>query len=250
MAEKKSNKLVKTSKKVEVEKPKKVDKAKAKPTRTVKTKADGKSNEIKAKPKKVEAKPKKAEVKPKPGEDKKKKPVEGEPEGKKTPKLEDKPVEGSKDKPTEEKPIPKKEKKEKKPKKVVKIKFHKPRELTPEESQLIKKKPRFFRQELHHRKRLKDTWRTPRGIDSKQHEGKRGKGKVPNIGYKKPKNVSGLSSGFVPVMVYNIGDLDSINPSIDGAIISARIGRKKRNEIINQANTLGITILNPRRFEL
>ncbi len=114
-----------------------------------------------------------------------------------------------------------------------------------------KKKPRFVRQELSKLKKLKDKWRAPKGVDSKKAEGKRGKGKMPKIGYKNPDIIRGVHpSGFYSVMVHNVGGLNDIDPLKDAAMISATVGRKKRNEIIKSANELKITILNPRKGEV
>jgi len=41
-----------------------------------------------------------------------------------------------------------------------------------------------------------------------------------------------------------------INGKEEAAIISKQVGRKKRNEIIREANKLKITILNPRKGEI
>ncbi|MBD3387700.1 MAG: 50S ribosomal protein L32e [Candidatus Altiarchaeales archaeon] len=112
-----------------------------------------------------------------------------------------------------------------------------------------KKKPKFNRQELPRLPRVKDKWRHPRGIDSKKIESKRGKGALPSIGYKKPKAVSGLQYGFRPVQVHNLDGLKDINPDVEAAVIASCVGRKKRNMIIEEANKLKITILNPRRGE-
>jgi len=133
---------------------------------------------------------------------------------------------------------------------IEKIKFHEKRDIS-DILRLRKKKPRFMRQELPKLKRLKDKWRRPRGIDSKKREGKRGKGKLPKIGYKKPAIVRGIHpSGFYPVLVHNVEELTLINPEEEAAIIARAIGRRKRNEIIRSANELNITILNPRKGEL
>ncbi|RLI92201.1 MAG: 50S ribosomal protein L32e [Candidatus Altiarchaeales archaeon] len=133
---------------------------------------------------------------------------------------------------------------------IEKIKFHEKRDIS-NILRLRKKKPRFMRQELPKLKRLKDRWRRPRGIDSKKREGKRGKGKLPKIGYKKPTIVRGIHpSGFYPVLVHNVEELTLINPEEEAAIIASAIGRRKRNEIIRSANELNVTILNPRKGEL
>jgi len=178
----------------------------------------------------------------------KKKVTPEKPKVEKKKKVEEKPKEEAKEKPKEE---PKEEPKEKS---IEKIKFFKEKKLSKDEEELIakrKKKPRFIRQELYKLKRLKDKWRRPRGIDSKKHEGKRGKGKLPGIGYKNPESVRGINPlGYYPVLIHNTDELKNLNPKKEAAIISSSIGRRKRNEIIKYANKLRITILNPRKGEI
>ncbi|MBN2014098.1 MAG: 50S ribosomal protein L32e [Candidatus Altiarchaeota archaeon] len=150
---------------------------------------------------------------------------------------------------TEKKPEERKAK-EGKGKPIEKIKFRVKKDIT-EIKKLRKKKPKFVRQELGKLKRLKDKWRTPRGIDSKKAEGKRGKGKLPKTGYRNPASVRGIHPyGFYPILIHNTYELENIDTKKEAAIIAACIGRKKRNELIKLANDRKITILNPRRGEL
>ena len=111
--------------------------------------------------------------------------------------------------------------------------------------------PKFLRQEYGRPKKsaLKLCWRRPRGIDSKKLEGKRGKGAVPSIGYKKNVSESDIHFGFKAVRVFNVDELGKINSKTEAAVIASCVGRRKRNLIIEQANKLTITILNPRRGE-
>lgn len=113
-----------------------------------------------------------------------------------------------------------------------------------------RRKPKFKREGLKGIKKRDERWRKPRGIDSKKHVGKRGKGKVPKIGYKQPITEAGLVNGLKAKRVYNLSQLENILIEREGIIISGSVGRKKRNEIIKQANKLKITILNPRKGEL
>jgi large subunit ribosomal protein L32e len=135
-----------------------------------------------------------------------------------------------------------------KQKPVEKIEYSAKREVP--ELRLRKKKPKFRRQE-HFKKRLDLVWRKPSGIDSKQHEGKRGKGKKPSVGYKNPEAIRGLHPlGYRPVLVHNVRELGLLNPQTEAAVIAAAVGRRKRNEVIKEANRLKITILNPRKGEI
>jgi large subunit ribosomal protein L32e len=148
---------------------------------------------------------------------------------------------------------PEKKKKERKVKPIEKIEFLGDKELSKEEKILLSKKkgkPRFIRQELYKLPRLKEVWRKSRGIDSKKHEGKRGKGETPQDGYKNPQSISGITpQGFFPYVVRNLADLGNIDTKKQAAVIASSIGRKGRNEIIKAANHKKITILNPRKGE-
>ena len=71
------------------------------------------------------------------------------------------------------------------------------------------------------------------------------------MGYKKPDSISGVDpSGYRPVLIHNMGELGTLNPDVEAAIISKRVGMKKRNEIIKLANEKQIAVLNPRKGEL
>lgn len=157
----------------------------------------------------------------------------------------------------EEKPKEEVPREEKEIKKVVEeIKFYGRKVLSKEEKRLFKlakgkKTPRFIRQELTKLKKLKDVWRAPKGVDSKQQEEKRGKGRIPKIGYKKPKKVQNLDpSGYYPILVHNLLELRGVNSKKEAIIISGSVGRRKRNEIIKSANKSEIAILNPRKGEI
>jgi large subunit ribosomal protein L32e len=148
---------------------------------------------------------------------------------------------------------PEKKIKEKKIKPVEKIEFLGEKTLSKDVKELLSKKkgkPRFIRQEYYKLPRLKDVWRKSRGIDSKKHEGKRGKGETPQDGYKNTEQIRGITpQGFFPVVIRNIADLDKIDTKKHAAVIAATVGRRSRNEIIKSANGKKITILNPRNGE-
>lgn len=141
---------------------------------------------------------------------------------------------------------------------IEKIKFHGKKSLLPDERKNIhfiiakkKKTPKFLREEMYKVKKLKDVWRRRRGLDSKKAEEKRGKGKSPKIGYKKSGSIAGISpSGYYPILVHNHGELQTLNPVREAAIIASAVGRRKRNEIIKMANDRKIMILNPRKGEI
>jgi len=154
----------------------------------------------------------------------------------------------------EEKEVEKPRDVEKKEKVIEKIKFHAKRILDRKVFSLIyrkkKRKPKFLRQEFGKLKRLKEKWRRPRGIDSKKRVGKRGKGKLPKIGYKKPENLRHLHpSGYRPILIHNVKELENLDPKKEAIVIASAVGRRKRNDIIRIANEKKIAILNPKLSE-
>jgi large subunit ribosomal protein L32e len=108
------------------------------------------------------------------------------------------------------------------------------------------RRPEFLRQEWHRRKRLQGVkWRKPQGDHSKmrQHYGYRPN--VVSIGYGGPKGARYLHpSGFKEVRVWNPKDLEKINPELEAARVAHQVGMKKRQEIEEKADELGIRVLN------
>lgn len=108
------------------------------------------------------------------------------------------------------------------------------------------RRPEFLRQEWHRRQRLQGVkWRKPQGDHSKmrQHYGYRRN--VVSIGYGSPKGARYLHpSGFKEVMVRNMKDLEAIKPELEAARVSHQVGMKKRLEIEEKADELGIRVLN------
>jgi large subunit ribosomal protein L32e len=112
---------------------------------------------------------------------------------------------------------------------------------------MIKKRkiPEFRRPLSRTIKRIKESWRRPRGLQSKVRQKEKSKLKMPDIGYRQPKKVRGLHpSGFKEVLVRNLKDLENVDPSKEAIRIAATVGKKKREEIIKKAKELKIKILN------
>jgi len=109
-----------------------------------------------------------------------------------------------------------------------------------------KKKPKFKRWLSSSLGRVKESWRRPRGSQSKVRKKLKGKIKMPSIGYRAPKNLRYLHpSGFKEVLVHNIKELEKIDPKKEAIKIAHTVGKKKRKEIIEKAKELKIKILNP-----
>ena len=110
---------------------------------------------------------------------------------------------------------------------------------------LNRKRPKFLREEHWRYKRLGKKWRRPKGIDSAMRHKRRGKPKVVEVGYRNPRKVRGLHpSGLNVVHVYNPSMLDEVDPETSAVMIGRTVGRRKRLQIIDRAEELGIRVLN------
>jgi len=108
-----------------------------------------------------------------------------------------------------------------------------------------KRKPNFVRQESWRYKRLKESWRRPRGLDNKMRRKIKGWPPTANVGYRGPKVARGLHpSGYVEVLVYNTRDLKEIDPKTQAIRIAHTVGKRKRARILVEARKKKIIILN------
>jgi len=112
---------------------------------------------------------------------------------------------------------------------------------------LNQSRPKFLAFESWRFVKIKLRWRKPRGIDNKMRTNERGWPKVANIGWGGPAAVRGLHpTGKEEVLISNINDLKTINVETQVARIRRTVGRKKRTLILEEAEKLGIKILNTR----
>jgi len=111
---------------------------------------------------------------------------------------------------------------------------------------LKRKRPNFHRYESWRYKRVPKRWRRARGIDSHVREKVAGWSISPQIGFRSPKEIRyTLSSGKEEVIINSILDLSLIDPKRQSGRIAAKLGRKKKEKIIIEAELLNINILNP-----
>ncbi|MEX0657250.1 MAG: 50S ribosomal protein L32e [Nitrosopumilaceae archaeon] len=114
--------------------------------------------------------------------------------------------------------------------------------------EIAKNRPSFVRQESWRYKRLHIQWRKPKGIDNRQ---RRQEGSsIPalvRVGYRGPKISRGLHpSGYTDNLVYNVNDLEKLNPKTDGVRIGHSVGTKKRTQIIIKAKEKKFKVFNAR----
>jgi len=108
------------------------------------------------------------------------------------------------------------------------------------------KRPRFAREESWRYKRVKESWRSPRGKTSRVRRSKEGWPPVVKIGYSRPKATRGRHpSGLTEVMVWRSKDLEGIDAKTQAARIAHGVGENKRVQIIEDAKKANIRVLNP-----
>jgi large subunit ribosomal protein L32e len=155
----------------------------------------------------------------------------------------------------DEKPKDKKEDEEKEPEveeEIEEYKVKKKAKLSKEtkRSLSIRRKiksrtPEFLREEWFRYKRISKNWRRPDGISSKMRRNFKYRPSKVRVGFRGPKYARGLhSSGFEEVIVYNVNDLEGIDPKKQAARIGGSVGTKKRLDIEKKANELDVRILN------
>ncbi|NLV25932.1 MAG: 50S ribosomal protein L32e [Methanomicrobiales archaeon] len=107
------------------------------------------------------------------------------------------------------------------------------------------KEARFKREGVDKKKTIRDSWRRPRGLHSKQRKQRKAKGPHPTPGYGSPLAVRGMHPcGLKEVRVFNLNDLEGVDPAVQAIRIAATVGRKKRELVQNKAAEMKIRILN------
>ncbi|MGC8935869.1 MAG: 50S ribosomal protein L32e [Candidatus Methanomethylicaceae archaeon] len=115
---------------------------------------------------------------------------------------------------------------------------------------ISQKRPDFIRQEANRFPRLGEKWRSCTGIRSKMRLKKKGRAAIVEPGYRGPTMARGLHpSGKREVLVYNVEDLEKVNPSTDVIRIASSVGKRKRLEIIKKSKTIGVSVVNIRPSE-
>jgi large subunit ribosomal protein L32e len=107
------------------------------------------------------------------------------------------------------------------------------------------KKPAFLRPESWRDVKFSESWRRPRGLDSKVRQKVKGWPASPSTGYKGPKVARGLHpSGYREVIVSNVELVSTVDPNTQAIRIARTVGKRKRALIIAEAEKLQIKVLN------
>lgn len=120
--------------------------------------------------------------------------------------------------------------------------------MAEEKSNSKRKKPNFIRKDWHKKVKLGSTvkklrkWRAPKGRHNKIRLGRKGHISRPSIGWGSDNKFKGKIDNLNVVRVENISSLENVEKGF--AIIIAKVGKKKREEIIKKASEMKIRIIN------
>ena len=109
-----------------------------------------------------------------------------------------------------------------------------------------KRKPKFRRPNYGRtkRKRVKDNWVKPRGMDTAQRKQLQEAGNLPKVGYRNDKRIRDLHpSGKLEVLIANLKDLEELDSTVVVRIRKG-VGALKRSSIVSAALSKGIRVLN------
>jgi len=122
------------------------------------------------------------------------------------------------------------------------------KEIIEQREKISSARPDFQRGESWRYKRLESTWRKPKGKDNHQRKQKsRGRPGIVKEGYRGPKISRGLHpSGFTDNLVFNLNDIEKLNPKKDGIRLAHGVGTKKRKEIVVKAVEKKFKVFNAR----
>ena len=106
------------------------------------------------------------------------------------------------------------------------------------------KHPKFQRPNLRN-KRVKDTWRKPHGIDSKQRQKLRWAGDVPNKGYRGEKVKRDIHpTGKFEIFVRNLKELEAVKAKGVAIRMQGTLSKKSKEIIRKKAEVMGLSVLN------
>jgi large subunit ribosomal protein L32e len=90
--------------------------------------------------------------------------------------------------------------------------------------------------------RRKVAWRRARGVHSKIRRKRMGYPRKPTVGYRTASSEAHLVQGMKAILVHNVAEVEMVEKT--NAIILARVGAKKKLDMIKKAKEKGLKILN------
>ncbi|HEV2316466.1 MAG TPA: 50S ribosomal protein L32e [Thermoplasmata archaeon] len=120
--------------------------------------------------------------------------------------------------------------------------------LLTERREADRRRPKFVRQQAHRYYAIGrfESWRRPRGLQSKQRRHYGYRPTVVSIGFGSPRRTRGLTpSGFEPVLVRTTSEVERIDPKAQAALIARTVGTRARLVLEEVARKKGIHVLNP-----
>ena len=112
-----------------------------------------------------------------------------------------------------------------------------------ETPQPARKRRKFNRQDIHKKKRLANTWRKPRGIDSKIRIMMINR-VIPKPGYGNARSQRGKYRGMEVVVVNSLAQVKELDPKKHTAVVSGKLGLKKKLPIMKELIKHKISIHN------
>ncbi|MFP4005884.1 MAG: 50S ribosomal protein L32e [Candidatus Hadarchaeia archaeon] len=113
-------------------------------------------------------------------------------------------------------------------------------------------KDEFKRQGVSRYKRVKKSWRKPKGGDSKMRKECKGRPKLVKVGRKKPESERGIHpSGYKEILVHNPDEVGGVDSESEAIRIASEVGERKKEGILEVALENDIKVLNAdkRRIE-
>jgi large subunit ribosomal protein L32e len=113
---------------------------------------------------------------------------------------------------------------------------------------LSSRRPLFVRTASHRYFRIGrwNSWRRPKGLQSKQRRHYGYRSRIVRVGYGSPKATRGLTpTGFRPVVVRTDDEITHIDPVREAVVIARTVGTRRRLVLEEACRKLGIHILNP-----
>jgi large subunit ribosomal protein L32e len=120
--------------------------------------------------------------------------------------------------------------------------------LLKERREIVRRRPFFGRQARgrYYRIGRDESWRRPRGLQSKQRRHYGYRPQIVSIGYRSPALVRGRTpTGFRPVLVRNASEMERLDRERDAAVIARTVGTRRRLVLEEVARKLGVHVLNP-----